>query len=156
MIIGLSGVFVPIIPDIVLIWFVILLYAVAERFATIDPLTFVILTFLAGVGFGAEIWMSQAGARVGGASVWSILAAIALGIVGATLGLILFGIGAVPGALLGALVGLVLAEWYRHRDWRLTLRAAGGWVLGYFLSVGVQLCIGILMILVFVWQTLKG
>jgi uncharacterized protein YqgC (DUF456 family) len=156
MIIGLSGILVPIIPDIALIWFVILAYAVAERFTTIDPFTFVILTLLAALGFSAEFWMSQAGAKVGGASIWSILAAIALGIVGAALGLIFFGIGAVPGAFLGALVGLVLVEWYRHRDWHKTRKVVGGWLLGYFLSVGVQLCIGVSMILIFVWQALRG
>jgi uncharacterized protein YqgC (DUF456 family) len=156
MIVGLTGILVPIVPDIVFIWFVILVYAIAERFATIDPFTFVVLTFLAAVGFSTEFWMSQAGAKVSGASIWSILAGIVLGVVGAIVGLIFFGIGAVPGAFLGALVGLVLAEWYRRRDWHETLKVAGGWLAGYLLSVGVQLYIGILMILIFVWQALRG
>ncbi|MGD8243692.1 MAG: DUF456 domain-containing protein [Anaerolineae bacterium] len=156
MVIALLGILVPIIPDIVLIWSVILVYAVSERFTTIDPLTFVVLTLLAVLGVSAEFWMSQAGAKAGGASIWSILAAIALGIAGAALGLIFFGIGAVPGAFIGALVGLVLAEWYQNRDWHKTRKVVGGWLLGYLLSVGVQLSIGILMILIFVWQTLRG
>jgi hypothetical protein len=156
MIVGLSGVLVPIVPDIAFIWFVILVYAIAERFTTIDPFTFVVLTFLAVVGFSAEFWMSQAGAKISGASIWSILAGIMLGVVGAILGLIFFGIGAVPGAFLGALVGLVLAEWYQRRDWRETLRVVGGWLGGYLLSVGVQLYIGILMILIFVWQAIRA
>jgi hypothetical protein len=156
MIISLFGVLVPFIPDIILIWFVILIYAVAEGFATIDPLTFIVLTFLGALGFSAEFWMSQAGAKVGGASTWSLLVGVLLGAVGAAVGLIFFGIGAVPGALLGALVGLVLAEWYRRRDWRETLKVVGGWLAGYLLSVGVQFYIGISMILIFVWQVLKG
>jgi uncharacterized protein YqgC (DUF456 family) len=156
MMIGLSGILVPIVPDIVVIWFVILVYAIAERFTTIDPVTFVVLTFLATLGFSAEFWMSQVGAKVGGASIWSILAGIALGIVGAIFGLIFFGIGAVPGAFLGALVGLVLAEWYQRRDWHKALKVVAGWFAGYLLSVGVQLFIGVLMILIFVWQTLGG
>jgi uncharacterized protein YqgC (DUF456 family) len=156
MVIGLTGVLVPVVPDIVLVWFVILAYAIAERFATIDPLTFVFLTFLAALGVSAEFWMSQAGAKVSGASIWSILAGIALAVVGAIVGLIFFGIGAVPGAFLGALVGLVLAEWYQRKDWQETLKVVGGWLAGYFLSVGVQLYIGILMILIFVWQALRG
>lgn len=156
MIIGLSGIFVPIIPDIVVIWFVVLVYAVAERFTAIDPLTFIVLTFLAALGFSAEFWLSQAGAKVSGASIWSILAGIALAVVGAALGLIFFGIGAVPGAFIGALVGLVMAEWYQRKDWHKALKVVAGWLVGYFLSVGVQLVIGILMILIFVWQALRG
>jgi hypothetical protein len=156
MVVGLAGILVPIVPDIVFIWFVILIYAIAERFATIDPFTFVVLTFLAALGFSAEFWMSQAGAKVSGASIWSIVAGIVLGVLGAILGLIFFGIGAVPGAFLGALVGLVLAEWYQRKDWHAALKAVGGWLAGYFLSVGVQLYIGILMILIFVWQALRG
>jgi uncharacterized protein YqgC (DUF456 family) len=156
MIIGLSGVFVPVLPDVVLVWLVILIYAIAERFATIDPFTFLVLTLLAALGFSAEFWMSQAGAKVGGASIWSILAGIALGVVGAIFGLIFFGVGAVPGAFVGALVGLVLAEWYQHRDWHKALKVVAGWLVGYLLSVGIQLFIGILMILIFVWQVLGG
>jgi uncharacterized protein YqgC (DUF456 family) len=156
MIIGLSGILVPIVPDIALIWLVILVYAIAERFATIDPLTFVCLTVLAALGFSAEFWMSQAGAKVSGASFWSILAAVVLGIVGAVSGLIFLGLGAIPGAFVGALLGLVLAEWYQRRNWRETLKVVGGWLAGYLLSVGVQLYIGILMIFIFVWQTLRG
>lgn len=156
MIIALLGIFVPILPDIILIWFVILIYAIAEGFVTIDPLTFIVLTSLGALGFSAEFWMSQAGAKVSGASTWSIVAGILLGAVGAVIGLIFFGIGAVPGALLGALVGLVLAEWYRRRDWRETLRVVGGWLAGYLASVVVQLSIGIWMILIFVWQVLRG
>ena len=156
MVISLLGVFVPVLPDVVFIWFVILVYAIAEGFATIDPLTFIVITLLAALGFSAEFWMSQAGAKVSGASTWSILAGIFLGVIGGAIGLIFFGIGAVPGALLGALVGLILAEWYRRRDWRKTLRVVGGWLAGYLASVVVQLSIGIWMILIFVWQVLRG
>ena len=156
MVIALLGVFVPIIPDIALIWLVALVYAIAERFASIDPLTFAALTFLAALGITAEFWMSQAGAKISGASIWSILAGIALSVVGAILGLVFLGIGAVPGALLGAVLGLVLAEWYQRRQWQETLKVVGGWLVGYLLSVGVQLYIGALMILIFVWQVIRG
>ncbi len=156
MLFALAGVLVPLVPDIVLIWFVILIYAIAEGFAAIDPLTFAFLTFLAALGFSAEFWMTQAGAKVGGASTWSVLVGILLGAVGGIAGLIFFGIGAVPGAFVGALVGLVLAEWHRRRDWRGTLKVVGGWLAGYLLSVGVQLSVGVSMILIFVWQVLRG
>jgi len=156
MIIGLLGILLPILPDIVLIWFVILIYAIAEGFTAIDPLTFVVLTALGALGFSAEFLMSQVGAKAGGASNWSLLAGIALGLLGAAVGFIFLGVGAVPGAFLGAFGGLVLVEWYQRRDWRKTLKVVGGWLIGYFLSVGVQLSIGVTMILIFAWQVLAG
>ena len=156
MVIALFGVFIPVFPDIVLIWFVILVYALAEGFATIDPLTFILLSFLGALGFGAEFWMSQTGAKIGGASTWSILVGLLFGAIGAVIGLIFLGLGAIPGALIGALIGLILAEWHRHRDWRETLRVVGGWLAGYLLSIAVQFSIGIVMILIFVWQVLRG
>jgi len=154
MTIGLLGILVPIFPDIVFIWFVILIYAIADGFQAIDPLTFVGLTGLAALGFSAEFLMSQIGAKAGGASTWSLLFAILVAAFGAALGFFFLGIGAVPGAFLGALAGLIAAEWHRRRDWGQTMRVVGGWLIGYFLSVGVQLFIGILMIAVFAWQVL--
>jgi hypothetical protein len=156
MVVGLIGVLLPILPDIVFIWFVILIYAVAEGFKAIDPFIFVVLTGLGALGFGAEFWMSHAGAKASGASNWSLLAGIVLGLLGAAVGFIFFGVGAVPGAFVGALVGLVLAEWYQRRDWQKALKVVGGWLIGYFLSVGVQLSIGIIMIIIFAWQVLTG
>lgn len=154
MVIGLFGVLLPILPDVVFIWFVIFVYAIAEGFTAIDPFTFIVLTALGALGFGAEFWMSQVGAKASGASNWSILAGIVLGLLGAALGFIFLGVGAVPGAFLGALVGLVLVEWHQRRDWQKALKVVLGWLIGYFLSVGVQLSIGVVMILIFAWQVL--
>jgi hypothetical protein len=109
---------------------------------------------LGALGFSAEFWMSQAGAKASGASNWSILAGFLLGALGAAVGFVFLGIGAVPGAILGALAGLVLVEWYRRRNWDETLKIVGGWLIGYFLSIGVQLSIGILMIVIFAWRVL--
>lgn len=156
MMIGLLGVILPIIPGVGLIWFVTLVYAVAERFAAIDPFTFAFLTVLGAIGVSADIWMSQLGAKVGGASVWSLLAGTVLGAIGAIVGAIFLGIGAVPGALIGALAGVVLAEWHRRRDWREAFKAGGGWLVGCTISGGVQFLIAILMILLFAWQVLRG
>ena len=154
--IGLIGVILPVVPGVGFIWIVVLVYAIAERFATIDPITFTVLTVLGAVGVSADLWMSHAGAKIGGASVWSLLAGLTLGAIGAIVGLIFLGAGAVPGAILGAVLGIVLAEWYQRRDWREAVKAGGGWLIGCTLSGGTQFLIGILMIVIFVWQVLRG
>lgn len=156
MIVGLVGVILPVVPGVGFIWLVLLVYAIAERFATIDPITFTFLTLLGAIGFSADLWMSQLGAKAGGASIWSLLAGLLLAAVGAILGLAFLGIGAVPGAIIGAVLGVVLAEWYKRKDWGEALKAGGGWLVGCTLSGGVQFLVAILMIVVFVWQALKG
>ncbi len=154
MIMALPGVFLPFFPDLFLIWLVALIYAVAEGFSSVGPLTLVALMLLAGLGFSAELWMSQIGAKFGGASNWSVVVGLLTGVLGATLGLLFLGIGIGPGALLGALTGLVLTEWYQRRDWERTIKVVAGWLVGYVLSVAAQLAIGVVMILIFSWQVL--
>ncbi|NLE45454.1 MAG: DUF456 domain-containing protein [Chloroflexi bacterium] len=156
MVIGMIGVVLPVVPGVGFIWIVALIYAIAERFATIDPLTFIVLTVLGAIGVSADLWMSQVGAKAGGASIWSMAAGLIAGAIGAVFGGIFFGIGAVPGAIIGALAGVVAAEWYRRKDWREAFKAGGGWLIGCTLSGGVQFLIAILMVLIFVWQGLRG
>lgn len=156
MFVGLLGVILPLVPGVGFIWLVTLVYAIAERFATIDPLTFFVLTVLGAIGFSADLWMTQVGAKIGGASVWSLLAGLALGAIGALIGLVFLGVGAVVGAFVGSIAGVLLAEWYRRKDWNEAIKAGGGWLVGCTLSGGVQFLIAILMILIFVWQALKG
>ena len=42
MLVGMVGVVLPIVPGVGFIWLVVLSYAIAERFAAIDPLTFAV------------------------------------------------------------------------------------------------------------------
>jgi len=156
MVVGLIGVILPIVPGVGFIWIVVLVYAIAERFVTIDPITFAVLTVLGAIGLSADLWMSQVGAKAGGASIWSLLAGLALGAIGATVGAIFLGVGAIPGAVIGAIAGVILAEWYQRKDWREAFKAGGGWLVGFTLSGVVQFIIAILMILIFVWQALRG
>jgi len=165
--VGLAGVILPIVPGVAFVWLVMLIYALAERFSAIDPITFTVLTILGAVGFSADLWMTQLGAKIGGASIWSLLAGLAAGAIGAVValaagaigsafGLAFLSIGAIPGAIIGAILGIFLAEWYRRKDWREALKAGGGWLVGCTLSGGVQFLIATLMILIFVWQVLRG
>ncbi len=156
MLIGLIGVVLPIIPGVGFIWLVILIYAIAEGFATIDPITFVALTILGAVGVTTDIWIGQIGAKAGGASFSSIVIGILLGAVGALFGAVFLGVGALPGFVIGAVTGVVLNEWYTHEDWKEAFKAGGGWLIGCALSGGVQLVISVLMMAIFIWQALKG
>jgi uncharacterized protein YqgC (DUF456 family) len=156
MFVGLLGVLLPAIPGTGFIWIVVLIYAIAERFATIDVFSFIVLTILGLGGATADIWMSQLGAKVGGASIWSTLASLVGALLGGLIGLLFGGIGAVPGMLIGAVVGVLLNEYRERRTWKTAWRATLGLLIGFTLSTLVQLVIGIAMLAIFAWQVHRG
>ncbi|MBN1956365.1 MAG: DUF456 domain-containing protein [Anaerolineae bacterium] len=156
MCIGLAGVVLPGVPGVGLIWIVALIYAIAEGFTAIDPLTFIVLTVLAAVGVTSDLWMSQAGGKLAGASWKALLASIGLGLVGVLVGLLLGIAWAAPLGITGAILGIVLVEYHYRQDWRETIRAGAGWMAGCLLSGAVQLLVSVLMILIFAWQVWRG
>ncbi len=156
MLIGVIGVILPGVPGVGLIWLAALVYAVAEGFATIDPITFGLLTVLAVVGITADIWVSQVGGKLGGASWKALLASLGLGTAGFLLGLLLGGVWSIPGGIVGALAGLILVQVRHSEDWKEAARAGAGWAVGCLLSGLVQLFISLAMIILFVWQVWRG
>ena len=149
MFIGLLGVLLPLVPGVALIWLVALVYAIAEGFKNIDPITMIVLSVIALPGITADIWVSSLGAKAGGASLWSIVASLVGGVVG-------FLVSTLPGAIIGALVGLMAVELFRAKDWRQALKASGGWIAGWLLSAVVQIITGVIMIAIFWWQAMGG
>jgi uncharacterized protein YqgC (DUF456 family) len=156
LIVGMFGVLVPAVPGVAFMWIVILLYALGERFATVDPLSFAVLTLLALVGATSDLWMSQLGAKVGGACLASRIYGLIGGILGGLIGLFAGGIGAIPGMLVGSLVGVFWSEYRTRNDWKASLKATAGMLVGWTLSSGVQLVVGLVMLMLFVWQALRG
>jgi uncharacterized protein YqgC (DUF456 family) len=149
MLVGLIGIVLPVIPGTVVIFLAALVYAVAEGFEVVGWPTVVFMGLLTVVGTTADLWASSVGAKVGGASGWSVL----VGLVGGLVGFVLF---TLPGAILGAIAGVLLTEIIRVGDWRKALKAGSGWLLGWVLSTVVQLAIGLSMVALFVWQIRQG
>ncbi len=153
MLVGLAGTVAPGIPGVGLIWIVGLIYAIAERFAAMDPLSFAVFTLLAVFGLAADYVMGQAIGRVAGASWQALAAGMVGGTIGFLVGLFIGGIGALPAGVLGTLAGILLVEYRRRRDvWGAT-KAGGGWLLGCVIGRGIQLLLGFAMIMLFAWQT---
>ncbi|MGD2206508.1 MAG: DUF456 domain-containing protein [Anaerolineae bacterium] len=149
MFVGLMGTILPVIPGTILIFVAAFLYALVEGFHVIGWPTLVVLGLLAIAATTADIWASGAGAKMGGASGWSV----ALGLLGGLIGLVLFSL---PGAIVGALLVVLLIETFRQDDWRQALKAGSGWVIGWALSTVAQLGIGLSMVAIFVWQVVQG
>ena len=156
LIVGLLGVILPVIPGVGFMWLVILVYAIAERFATIDPLSIAVLTLLGLTGATSDIWLSQLGAKVAGASLRSALYSLAGALIGGLVGLAFLGFGAIPGALIGSLLGVLINEYVEHNDWKAAWQATLGMLVGFTLSTVVQLLIALVMFAIFVWQVRRG
>jgi uncharacterized protein YqgC (DUF456 family) len=149
MLVGVIGTVLPVIPGTVLIFLAACLYALVEGFHIVGWPTLVVLGVLTVVATTADIWASSVGAKMGGASGWSVVA----GLVGGLVGFVLF---TLPGAIAGAILGVLLTEIIRLGDWKQALKAGSGWVVGWALATVVQLGIGLIMVAVFVWQVVQG
>ena len=149
MLVGLIGTVLPIIPGTILIFAGALLYALVDGFQVVGWPTLVVLGVLAAVATTADLWASSIGAKIGGASGWSVVIGMLAGLVG-------FVVFNLPGAIIGAILGVLLTEIVRVGDWRQALKAGSGWVVGWILSTVVQLGIGLIMVAIFVWQVVQG
>jgi uncharacterized protein YqgC (DUF456 family) len=154
MVVGLVGILLPAFPGAAIIWAAAIVYVILDGFARVEVAWFVAICILGLAGSTADIWVSMLGARVGGASFLSTVFSLAGAALGGMIGFLIGGIGAFPGILVGATLGVFLNEVRVHREWRAALQATLGLVVGFTVSTVIQLSIGALMILVFVWRGL--
>lgn len=149
MLVGLIGTVLPIIPGTILIFAGALLFALVDGFQVVGWPTLVVLGVLAAVATTADLWASGIGAKIGGASGWSVVIGLLAGLVG-------FVVLNLPGAIIGAILGVLLTEIVRVGDWKQAFKAGGGWIVGWILSTVVQLGIGLIMVAIFAWQVVHG
>ncbi len=133
---------IPILPGQFIIWLTTLIYALIAGWSILGWGTFIVLTalmLLAALLDGLAGWF---GAKAGGAGWKSIL----VGFVLAALGMIFFNL---PGAIIGALIGIAAVEYRENKDWKQSLKAAGGYIAGFLGSIAIRFFIAALMILIF-------
>jgi uncharacterized protein YqgC (DUF456 family) len=149
MLIGLISIFIPPVPDMLLIWMGGLAYGLIVGWGEYGGWLFALITLLAVVGGAAEILTSGVGARIGGASPRSLLAGLGLGLVGL---LVLGPLGVVAGVL----GGIYLMELRRLGDPERALKAMLGLGLGYGASFGVKLILGLAMTGIWLFWVIRG
>jgi uncharacterized protein len=139
MLLGMVGVIVPVLPGLLLVWLgasgLVLITASGPAGWAVVAL----LTLLFALGTAATIWLPAQRGRQHGVPFTSLLAAIVGAIVG-------FFIVPVLGLLIGAAVGLVVAEAARLRGWEPAWRSLKRVAAGYGIGVLIELAIGTLMI----------
>jgi uncharacterized protein len=149
MLIGLVGVFLPILPGIELVWLAALGYGIFHGFSWGGVAAFLAITALLLLGISSDIWITGLGLRATGTSLLSTLAGFALLVVGSILFTPLVGI-------LLALLGLTLLEYCRRRTWKKAIVSTGTAVAGCGISYGFKFFIGLVMMGVWVMWVLWG
>ncbi len=147
MLIGVVGAFLPIIPDVAIIWLAGLGYGLIHGFDWIGVVALVFMAVVAIVAELSETWMTGLGARATGASLLGILVGLGLMLVGTLLTSPIAGI-------LAGLLGMIFVEYRRHRNWKKAVASATGAAAGCGLSYVVKGGLSLLMIAmwgVWVW-----
>jgi uncharacterized protein YqgC (DUF456 family) len=142
-------------PGTFLIVLSALLYALATEFAEITWATLALLFAFALFAEGVETAAGIMGAKRYGSGNAGIFASLAGGITGALLGApFFFGLGAIPGALIGAFAAAVLAEVVRGRSLSEALRAGWGTFLGRVAGTAVKGAVAVSMAVICLRQIL--
>jgi uncharacterized protein len=162
MVVGLLGSVLPGLPGVTLIFLSALVYAIITDFRTVGAAILVVLFIFAAIAFVADFVATSYGARRFGASNWGTVGGAVGGIAGALIGLLFLGIGSLFGLILGTIAGVFLGEYLKRTrkgqegpgstgfDWRRASHAAGGVLVGYLASAGIQGLLGLASVIVFV------
>jgi len=148
--VGLVGVFLPILPGLLTIWLGALIWAIGDQF---QRLSWPILLGMGGlviVGWAANWSMTSYFTRRSSASWMTVAGAIVGGLIGSLLLGALPLIGSLVGAVIGGVAGVILVELLRARQMRAALRASRDYLVGCALGQMVELCFALLMIALFV------
>jgi uncharacterized protein YqgC (DUF456 family) len=148
MLLGLLVLVVPVLPGLIIMWLAALGYGVASGFSTLGIVVFVVISILAIGGSLVDNLLMGVGAKQGGASWWTILAAALAGLLG-TVFLPPFG------GFVTAPLAILLLEYLRLRDWNEAWRSLRGLATGWGAAYFVRILIGLAVIglwALWVWQ----
>ena len=136
--VGLIGVFAPILPGIPLAWLGFFIYAIGTGFEKISILTTVIFAILTALIMLLDFLAPMLGAKKYKASKYGILGAF----LGLMVGIIVFGFW---GIILGPFIGAFLLEWLAKRQVKGALKAALGTVIGFIASALIKVIFILIM-----------
>jgi uncharacterized protein YqgC (DUF456 family) len=154
LLLGFLTLVVPVLPGLIIMWLAALGYGIAAGFKsagdinTLGIVIFAVITILAIAGSLIDNLFMGMGAKGGGASWWTILAALAAGLLGT-----LF----LPplGGFVLAPLAILLLEYERLHSWPEAWRSLRGMAAGWGAAYVVRLIFGLVIIglwAVWVWR----
>ena len=145
MLVGLSGIVIPIIPSTPLILMGIVIYAACDGFESISRLLLLILGVLTIFSVVIDYFGGVIGAKKFGATKWGIIGSI-FGCIGG------FFTGGIVGIIIGPFLGAVLLELVFGKDLRGAFKSGVGTLAGFIGGAITKLAIGVIMIGIFIWK----
>lgn len=146
MLVGLAGTFLPFLPGLpIILVCAVLYYTLSAGWSASAIVVVVAMSIMTAVAMSTHLWLGPAGARQQGASGWTSFIAAVAGIIGL---FVIPGIGAI---LLPIAVVLVI-EWLKVRNVQHAGRAALAYFVGWLMSTGINVLVGIMMIGLFWWE----
>lgn len=143
MLVGIIGTIVPLLPGLPIVWAAALVYGVVEGFGVVGWICFAIITIVGIGGAVAGFVVPQRQVKGGGAPFSTTVA----GVTGAVIG---FFVIPIIGIVVGAIVGVLVAERARTQSWELAWASTKRAIYGFGLGALVQMGAGIFMMLTWV------
>lgn len=136
--VGLIGVFAPILPGIPLAWLGFFIYAIGTGFERISITTTVIFSVLTAIIMVLDFLAPTLGAKKFQASKYGMLGAF----LGAIVGIFTLGFW---GIILGPFIGAFIFELIAKRQVKGAFKAAGGTVVGFIVSALIKVVFILIM-----------
>jgi len=143
----ISMVFIPIIPGQVIVWLTAIGFGLLAGWSSLGWGTFLWLTALMLLAILLDAVAGWLGAKKGGAS-WK---AIIIGLVSALIGMVILNL---PGSFLGAILGIAIYEYRKNGNWKVSFKAAIGYVAGWLTAFIMRFGITFIMVLIFATRQL--
>lgn len=141
--VGFFGLIIPMVPDLVVIWLGVFIYAIGTGFSEISLTKVILLGILSGTTYLIDYLATVLGAKRYGASRQGIIT----GLIGGIIGLIM-----VPpiGFVAGALAGIIFAEIVLAKRTTLSaIRASKGVLIGFIFGILAKIVIAGVIIGIF-------
>lgn len=149
MLVGLAGTLFPVLPGIVLMWVATIAYGLSFGFDALGIGITAVISVFTVVALVLGVVLPKQAAAGAGASNKSQLAAG----IGAIIG---FFVIPVVGLVIGAVVGIAIAEYYEKGDWELAKGSTIAVAKGFGVSTLAQFAIGVAILLIWLcWAAIE-
>lgn len=138
MLVGLIGVFAPILPGIPLAWLGLFIYAIGTGFERISVTTIIVFAAITALILLLDFLAPMLGAKKFQASRYGVLGAF----LGLIVGVVFLGFW---GIIIGPFLGAFLLEWLAKRKAKGALKAAFGTFIGYVVGALVKVIFILIM-----------
>ncbi|MFA5985824.1 MAG: DUF456 domain-containing protein [Parcubacteria group bacterium] len=143
-IVGLLGIFLPVIPSLPVVWCGIFFYGVLTNFSEVTITVVVITGALMIIGTVCDLFVGSFGAKKYGASWAGICGSFFGGMIGA----IIFNIG---GFIIGTFVGAFVGEFIFYKKTHAALKAGAGTIVGFLFGIAIKIFIAFVMFGIFIF-----